>query len=49
MLKYVKAFTRNKLNLALVNFNTLVTFTCDNLNTFVNITLSNEKFNFFKN
>ena len=25
MLKYVKAFTRDKLDLALVNFNTLVT------------------------
>ncbi len=25
MLKYVKAFTRNKLNLVLVNFNILVT------------------------
>ncbi len=25
MLKYVKAFTRNELNLALVNFNILVT------------------------
>ncbi len=25
MLKYVKAFARDKLNLALINFNTLVT------------------------
>ncbi len=25
MLKYVKTFTRDKLNLALINFNTLVT------------------------
>ncbi len=26
MLKYVKAFARDKLDLALINFNTLVTF-----------------------
>ncbi len=26
MLKYVKAFTRNELDLVLVNFNTFVTF-----------------------
>ncbi len=25
MLKYIKAFARNKLNLVLINFNTLVT------------------------
>ncbi len=32
MLKYVKAFTRDKLNLALINFNILVT-----LSSFLNI------------
>ncbi len=37
MLKYVKAFTRDKLDLALVNFNTLVTlFLFSNIHVCIN-------------